>query len=375
MDLDEMVRRADPAKGAAVPPGTSAIAHWTYSQITRADAPRSRWHPRWGWHPRLRLVLSVVTILALVLVGADVLHRSTPPRPADAASVLRRAAIVVSDQSAPRLAPGQYLYVKTQSLIQATVYEPTDGSKAFRQVADAQYQETEQSWADKNGSGTGLLTRQPLQFTSSDAQSAWEATSAGRLYSSQFLSTVPEPSLQQSAPDVSRLSLNPKTLTRQILDGADGTNVDRIPLGRSALFERVSRILIGPDVGMTTSLSSALYRVLADEPGVSLLGPVTDHQGRTGVGVSVSSPTGASTIIINVATGAAIEIEYAPRLHSLPRPTGGPTVTCISGHDCATAPQQLEPLSTTVVAPIWTDAMTTGIVNEDGATSPISSPR
>jgi len=313
--------------------------------------------------------------LGLVLVVGDLIVGTHRPGTSAGSAALRHAAVVVSEQSTPRLAPGQFLYTETRSLYRATVYQGAAGSSRLVPVAQAQYLETEQAWADVNGNGRGLLTRGPLQYSSEADQSAWDATAEGRTFSSEFNRSVVEPSLRQLVPDVSDLSTDPSTLAQEVANGFDGSNVDSIPAGPSAVFQRGARLLVGPDSGMTSSLDSAIYQVLADQPGVTLLGTTTDESGRQGTGISVSSPSGVSELIIDAASGSALEVRYSPPPSSIASPLNGPTTHCIPAIDCGSSASQLTPNdSFDLVTPVWTDSVTTEIVSSEGATGPVGEP-
>jgi hypothetical protein len=356
MDLDEMVRSADPAKDIVAPEGTSAMAHWSYAQITRSGTTRSR------SHVGMRLVLPATMALGVALtIGIAVFGSSgTPESPG--ALALRHAAVEVSAQSTPQLPPGDFLYTETKSLYQVTIYQETSSSGSLVAAGEAQYLETEQSWADSSGNGHGLLTRGPLQFTSQADRTRFTTTTDGRLFAEQFDRAVDEPSLKQSVPDVSRLSTNPGVLGQEIFDGVSGTNIDVIPAGPSAVFQRAARLLVGPESGATSSLKSALYQVLADQTGVNLLGTTTDHSGRKGIGVSLSSPNGVSELIIDPQSGSALEIQYAPPVSSTSSSLEGAGVTCSSDAVCQPPANGLTPQpSEELIAPIWTDTVTTEI--------------
>ena len=80
--------------------------------------------------------------------------------------------------------------------------------------------------------------------------------------------------------NVSDLPTDPKALAQVIAAGGLQTNIDLIPAGPNATFERAATLLVGPTAGMTPALASALFQVLAGQPGVQLLGSVTDHEGH-----------------------------------------------------------------------------------------------
>jgi hypothetical protein len=371
MDLDELVRRADPSRETASPDGSSAIAQWTYGQITRAEVRMP--HP----YPRPRVVLAGIMALglALALVVGELIGGTNRPPTASGAAALRHAAVTVSDQSGPTLASGQFLYTETTTLYQVTVFQSGVDRTGSTTSAYAQYLETQQSWADAKGSGQALLRRGPLQFTSEADRAAWSASAAGRRFSSQFSQSVVEPSLRQSVPQVSGLSTNPSRLDRQIAHGLDGSNIDHIAAGPTAVFQRAARLLVGPVSGMTSALAAALYRVLSDQSGVTLLGPTTDHLGRSGIGISMSSPKGVSELIIDPTSGSALEIQYPPPPSSLASPSGAPIVRCSQAAECGTPVGHLSPLGSGYsVAPIWTDTVTTEIVNAAGSTTSLGAP-
>jgi hypothetical protein len=363
MTLDELIRGADPAREVPPPSGTSATAQWTYAQITRDTIKQPR--------PflRLRTVFPVAMALGLILVVGDVLIGTNHPQ-TSASATLRQAAVTVSDQSTPAPGLGQYLYTETKSLYQVTIYQPGSDPNTLVPVAYAQYVETEESWADSSGHGRGQLTRGPLQFASDADQTAWNATDSGRSFSARFEQTVAEPSLLQLVPDVSGLSTTPGTLNQQIANGLGATNVDLIKAGPSAVFQRAARLLVGPTSAMTSPLASALYQVLAQQPGVTLLGSTTDHSGRQGVGVSISSPSGVSELIIDPTSANALEIQYAPPPTGMPSPSGGPTITCQPVATCASSGLQSAPVGNDeLVSPIWSDTVTTGVVDSENATT------
>jgi hypothetical protein len=166
------------------------------------------------------------------------------------------------------------------------------------------------------------------------------------------------------------LSTQTGVLSRQLAQGGGPTNVDVIRSGPAAVFQRAARLLVGPTSAMSSSLAAALYQVLAAQPGVTLLGSTTDHSGRQGVGVSISSPSGVSEIIIDPTSASALEIQYAPPPASVPTPSGGATVTCQSVATCGSSVQHIVPLDgEEMVTPLWTDTVTRGVVNSESATT------
>ena len=369
MDLDELLSQADPTRDTPPPSGTSAQAQWTYTQITHST-PR-----RLPSYVRLRPVFTVVMSLGLVVAISTLLIGSHQPPRSAGADVLRHAAALVAAETGLQPAPGQYLYTETRSLYQATIYQRDIASGSLVPTAEAQYFETEETWTDFAGIGTGLLTRSPLQYSSSSDQAAWLGTKFGRDFSTGFAQSVSEPSLTQSVPNLSALSTDPTQLAHELATGSGGTNVDLIPNGPSAVFQRAARLLVGPDSALSPSLTSSLYQVLANQPGVTLLGEQTDHRGRAGVAVSVSDQGGVSLLIINPKSGLPLEVQYSPHTGAPISSLGGSTYQCIPVPECGSTPETGTPQGTAVtVGPTWTDTVSSQIVASPGARGSITAP-
>jgi hypothetical protein len=378
IDIDAVVAQADPARAVASPTGTSATAQWTYVQITRPDEAVSRLRvPRRLTVP-IAAVVGVIVIVTtggvLVSVGGRAPSPTVPHT--SAVAVFERAAVAAAAAPPSQPGPGQYQYTETKSLEQLSLYQqPADAGAgaSAAMVANVQYPETEQSWADINGDGDGVLTRGSLQFPSAADASAWNASAPGRQFASHFSHTVQEPALQQSAANVTGLSTNPQVLAQQIAQRSNGATVDPIADGPSAVFQRAANLLVGPDVGMTPALAGALYDVLANQPGTMLLGTTTDHSGRQGVAISISSATGVSEIIIDPHSGAALEIQFSPPALTGPSATGGATVTCETNALCDPSTARLAPQGFVwVQSTLWTDTVSTAIVNSSTSTQPAS---
>ena len=69
---------------------------------------------------------------------------------------------------------------------------------------------------------------------------------------------------------------------------------------------------MGPVSGETPKLRSALYSVLSNQPGVSLLGPTQTHLGAAGVGFSILNPGPPVRLIVDPTTGELLESQSAP---------------------------------------------------------------
>jgi hypothetical protein len=177
-------------------------------------------------------------------------------------------------------------------------------------------------WSDSTGLSCVSITTQSAQFASSQDQTAW--TSLGLLVSPepQPITDCSGPGTGASPPDtitgssqlidVSGLPTDPTALAQQLQAGKTGIPAvdDMLPdlANPDIAFQRAAVLLVGPTVGATPQLQSALYQAIALLPGVASLGSTTTHNGQTGIGFAVSSPNGQTAIVVDPKTGALIEI-------------------------------------------------------------------
>jgi len=134
-----------------------------------------------------------------------------------------------------------------------------------------------------------------------------------------------------------------------------------------SVFEGAAVLLIGPTSGMTPALASALFQVMAAQPGVELLGTVTDHDGRRGQGIAMPAATSTQVreVIVDPATGQLLEARFVPVPSTLPShdTCGGmanvTTTTCVP----VTGPSM-------GTAPLWVDVVASGVVGSPTATVP-----
>jgi hypothetical protein len=76
------------------------------------------------------------------------------------------------------------------------------------------------------------------------------------------------------------------------------------------VFGSAADLLAQPEVGVTPAFRSALYRVMANVPGVQLLGNVTDHSGQSGTGIAGPTYMGLRCqLVIYPTTGELLEQE------------------------------------------------------------------
>ena len=346
-ELDTLVADADPVLDVTIPSGSCAEARWRYVQLTTHAAGRV--------HYRRRIILTagIVAPIAAALALLLVIVIPGPSGPKSAAAVLEEAATEARLQNT-QLAPGQYLYTQTQSAYQVTLYDAKGTSGEMVKVATAQFNETDQAWTDASGTGRALQTDGGVRFPSAADQAAWNASPSGPSalqQIAQFGENGGQARPEQPLLNVSDLPTDPNVLASVIATGGLHTNIDLISAGPNATFERTATLLVGPTIGMTPALASALFQVLADQPGVQLLGTVTDHDGQQGEGVALATADGTnvSEVIVDPKTGSLLEAQFA-----LPAPTD----------------HNVPGIGEAVFAPVWTDVVATGAVNSNTAILP-----
>ena len=234
----------------------------------------------------------------------------------------------------------------------------------------AQFTQVDQVWTNAADIGRALRTDSALQFSSPRDQEAWNASPAGQHFSQEFPSTSGSQGRglrEQAVVDISDLPTDPDQLATVIASGGLHTNIDLIPSGDNATFQRSAALLLGPDVGMSPSLASALFQVLANQPGTRLVGRVADHNGQEGDGVVLTSPKSErpSEVIVDPTSGAVLEAVFAPPPSTLPARGGE---TCVgSGSKTPTCSSSI---IRAVSDRVWTDLVATGIVGANTATLP-----
>ena len=308
---------------------------------------------------------AVVATLLLISGGAAVTPTSA------AAAVLERAGRATPDGPAPKLGPGQYFYSEIGTLA-GGYYVFGNGDPAER--AYITQQQTIQTWEAADGSDREVWTYDgPQQFATHASSVGW-----GLAGEPQITPPSNTPSGQEVeygtagvlAPpdDLSRLPTDPAALTQLIDAGRTGLNEitsdPRVPVTGAYTFATAARVLATPAFGSSPALRAALYQVIADVPGIVLLGSATDHFGRSGT--EIAGPLGGDgygqpggdggvrdEVIIDPADGAVLEFGQVIAKPSLESAQ-------FQKYVGDTAGQQLT----------WTDYLASGVVDSPSATLP-----
>jgi hypothetical protein len=88
----------------------------------------------------------------------------------------------------------------------------------------------------------------------------------------------------------------------------------------TTVFGLAQDLLTGP---VRPAARAALYRILADQPGIALAGKVTDSQGRPGTAVDYANSNGTIRLIVDPTTGRLLSQES----YKGSKPTGTPMLT------------------------------------------------
>jgi len=302
------------------------------------------------------LAASAVVIVAAVLLTLLPAGSNAPAAAATLQATAQAAAARGSAFQAPT-------YIEDRSLYRVDVYTPEPPGHGLNLAATATFTEIEQEWVNPTSPSRGLLIRGPLQYLSGRDRAAWDRTASGRQFSQTFQRTVAEPGLSNVL-DVSRLPTDASALERLIATGHTGTWVDFIPSDPGATFERAALLLSGPDIGLTPALASALFNVLAHQPGARRLGQARDHLGRTGTGITAPSSSGFTEVIVDARTGSLLETQLPPAPLLLKLPTGGTARIC-HGSACNYRKQVL-PQAVSVLAPVWIDPVMSSALAQSG---------
>lgn len=371
-DLDELVRRADPARDVAIPPATSAGARWRYAQLTRTP-PAARRRRRRRRRAAVGLGIGAPAVAAALVLALLVVPG--PAGPGAAGAVLDRAASA-AEHAPSALGPGQYRYTETETGYHVGLYQT--GSGEMSEVATARYEVTNQAWTDASGEGRNLITVGALGYPSPADQATWDANRPSGPVTFQGVSShFGQSQAVQPILSGGELPTDPAQLASVIArrrlqvngGGADSTvaGLDAYQLSDGApysVFEGAAVLLIGPTSGMTPALAGALLRVMAAQPGARPLGTVTDHDGRSGEGVAdTAHGTAVDRVVVDPMTGRVLEAEFAlpPTSGPAPRSCSGPV-----GQTATTCATYTGPGIST--APVWTDVVASGVVGSPTAT-------
>jgi hypothetical protein len=313
----------------------SAKASELFAQIMAIDRDSATAEPSHRQRDRSKFIrrhqLATLVTAALIIAGAvgGVAFGLWPGSPAGpgsaAASVLTKAADEISTQPAlPTLRVGQYYYERRVTLTPCTF--PVYGTGG--QVTSVFYLDahTVQMWVAADNSGEERITSDPGgHFLTSMDRTAWQAAGSPSLFNCNSdvdahvppnpggLDSLPTSLLTDAATLGSLIASGRVNAKGDVSAGAktcpvqSGDPSSEVPPGAvcsvADQFFIAANLLYYPDG--QAKLGAPLYRVLAQLPGVTVIGSRTDALGRSGT--AIEDPGSGQVFVLDPATGALLE--------------------------------------------------------------------
>jgi hypothetical protein len=316
--IDALVKRVDPMGPLSIVGPDSPEAQDIWERVLASTSlgtsapPLSRPTPR--RHRRLILSgLSAGAVAAVVILVLQFLPTPALQAPIASAAVLRHLAEkAAATKPTPILKGDQWL--QSEFRVSYLAAPPHEGPEsAALQSARAVVTVDAEDWANDLSQYCSQQVVTSVVYNSPASQQAWSSSGIG-------LPSTPQPGCGSGFPgsqapgtlDVARLPTDPVALAEALEGGTTGiAALDQPPFGNRHYltpFGRAVMLLVGPTLGATPALWSALLRAMATMPGVALLGTETTHSGTTGVALAGATGQGyRTTIILSPSTGALLE--------------------------------------------------------------------
>lgn len=313
MSIETLIRDANPISAEEIESPDSERAARILDEVLlvpRGTLTRKR---------RNLFVGALAAVVLLVVIGQAVTN--TFFRSSTAAAVeLHRIAHVADASSSPllTLGPGRYLYSEIETL-QGETFSVGSAANQF----DITFRKTVQEWQAASGAGREVITYDSAPaFTTPASRKGWILS--GR-------PSIAPPSNRKNGGYASSWSASSKFAVHPANESMLPTNVGQLqtllqhggpdlpgnlvanvdtPSTPAGTFGAAAEILETPSIGSSPALRSALYQVLANVPGVRLLGEATDWAGRRGLQVAAPADNGERTqLIIDPHTGDILQTE------------------------------------------------------------------
>jgi hypothetical protein len=278
-----LVREADPARDAEP----------TAAQIARMDAEleRARVAPPMRVRRRRRAGLAFAVAAALA-VGVAALPSKAPrrlaPAPASAATVLADLGRKVAAAPAQE---GRYAYLR--SLSYSSHMRPRPGGKGTFVVVIPMESEI---WALPDGD---MIVSSVMHEDQARFPTPQDKADYGR--------APKQPPWDQRPHEVKGLKIGGLTAAQVLALPADPVALHAAIAGNGMAITAAAGQLLGSPL-TPQPVKAALYRVLRDLPGATLVGDQTDPLGRTGVGVRFDDPAWTSLFLFDPGTGALLGV-------------------------------------------------------------------
>jgi hypothetical protein len=259
--------------------------HAQRQRVVGPHAGRRRWVVR---------TAAVIALTTTAIAATTLLSPGSPDGPNVAvAAVLRHLAQVAANQSPTvQLGAAEYLYVDSEDDYVTAVQGP-DGYRYLQP-------EERDVWIGADGSGRLITTAgQPVFLTPAD-QAAWIAAGSPTISTAPSDTAFGACGLSDGPTDLSTLPTDPTTLGQLIAE----RKIEGGPPGPAEDFIEVGDLL--RETNASPVLRTALFQVAENLSGIELLGSVSDHAGRSGIGLAIVQDGVRDELIFDSQTSALL---------------------------------------------------------------------
>jgi hypothetical protein len=288
-DVLELLKRADPVDidglTAEEPPRDALQA------ILASPPPRK---------PRRRRRLLVPAFgggLAAVIAVALLVGGGARPDEAAAAALRKVADVARAQPAAGELGTGEFLYTRVDAVPVLALGPERPFHREIHSASDfgfaVQLPQTTETWQGRSGGLVRSTVADPAFPTRRDRR-AWIEAGRPRLPGGETFEDETGGGIERM-----RLPTDPGELLAELeRDAADGDH------GNGYIFTTLIADYLR-ELGLTPSQRATLYEVAARLPGINLLGPRTDREGRSGTAFASEDDEGRHrvTLIIDPDTG------------------------------------------------------------------------
>ena len=312
MNVEDMIRDANPVNPASLSDGDMPEARWMLHRVMQLPAPE-----HWTARPRRRphgLVLSVAAGAAAAAAGVTALAvgllsgpagtalpgaASGHPQPATVAALFKLSRVAARQPAAGPPGPGQFQYTSSVGTGQAC-------AESHNLYACWTLHDKREIWVGPDGSGRLRESQSDPAFPTAKDRQNWLAMGPGKppLIGPPSDEKYGPGGLSPGPADLSKLPTDPVQLAAMI----SSRKIEGGPPGPAEDFVQVGDLL--RETAASPALRAALFKVAAGIPGVRLLGTVTDSEGRSGTAIAfphsaASEPTSMPSPVPTSSSGAS----------------------------------------------------------------------
>lgn len=264
-------------------PLEAAIAEENSSSARRRRVRRGLW------------IASAAAAACAVALPATILGRAPRPTGAQTGNTVLTHLAEIARSQAPTVppGPGQYQYTASVEANQSCTYGPISNYCAL-------VPERREIWIGANGSGRLRETFGPPVFLTARDRAAWVAAGSPSFGDSTSDTSFAPHTLTLGPSNLAEAPTNPTALRAAI----ESRSLEGGPPGAAEDFVQIGDLLRETDA--SPALRSALFEVASRLPNIVVLGAVTDHDGRPGVGLAMDVNGVRNELIFNEETSALI---------------------------------------------------------------------